>query len=213
MFETDEIHVLGIIGSPRRNGNTEILVDQILSGATAGGAQIGKIILNELDISPCNACDACRDSRKCVFDDDMNIVLEMMDQSQIWILGTPIYWWGPTAQMKTFIDRWYGTKHARFQGKNVILALPQGGSNERYAQPTVDMFRSIMDYLGMKHQSTIVVPGVYQRGVISEKRRILNNAYQIGLEAVESITISDYDSVLQGLSMNPPSDSPVSDSD
>ncbi len=211
MYETDEIHVLGIIGSPRRNGNTEILVDQILSGATDAGAQIGKVVLDELEISPCKACDACRDSRKCVHIDDMSSVFEMMDRSQVWILGTPIYWWGPTAQMKTFIDRWYGTRHARFQGKHIILALPQGGSNERYAQPTVDMFRSIIDYLGMKHVGTVFAPGVYQRGVIREKHGILETAHKTGMDAVESFEENNYDSILQGVALNTSSKSSLSD--
>ena len=205
--------MLGIIGSPRRNGNTEILVDQILSGAAARGAQIGKVVLNELDISPCNACDSCRDSRMCVFDDDMQPLLEMMDRSHVWILGTPIYWWGPTAQMKTFIDRWYGTKHARFQDKHVILALPQGGSDERYAQPTVAMFRSIIDYLGMKHVGTVLAPSVYQRGVIQEKRRILDLAHKMGMDAVESFEEEDYDSIMHGLALNSSSESTLSDTE
>ena len=59
MYEPNETHVLGIIGSPRRNGNTEILVDEILSGAAESGAQIGKVILDELNIAPCKACNLC----------------------------------------------------------------------------------------------------------------------------------------------------------
>jgi multimeric flavodoxin WrbA len=213
VHDTNDIHVLGIVGSPRRNSNTEILVDEVLSGAAEMGAQIGKVILDELNIQPCKACDRCRDSQSCVQEDDMAPLLELMNQSQVWVLGTPIYWWGPTAQMKAFIDRWYGARHSRFQKRNVILTLPLGGGSERYAQPTIDMFKSIMNYLNMNHFATIVAPGVYHRGVVSEKIRILETAHQTGIDVVESLTIDEYDSVLRGLTFNSSSGSTVSDSE
>ena len=187
VFVENEINVLGIIGSPRRNGNTEILVDEILAGAAENGAQIGKVILDELNIAPCKACDLCKKGGACVQDDDMSALLEMMVNSQVWVLGTPIYWWGPTAQMKTFVDRWYGANHAKFQGKQVILALPLGGSREESAQHTVGMFRNIIDYLSMKHIATVIAPGVYRRGVISEKSSILQIARDTGRFAVETL--------------------------
>ena len=189
MYESEDVQVLAIIGSPRRNGNTEMLVDAILAGAAETGAQIGKVVLDELEIAPCRACDMCRSTGNCVHDDDMESILEMMESSQVWILGSPIYWWGPTAQMKTFIDRWYGAKHAKFQDKRVILAVPLGGSNDALAQNTIGMFRNIIDYLGMKHVATIVAPGVHQRGVIRDNKHILNEAHQIGVEVVEAFDV------------------------
>ena len=213
MHETNEIHVLGIVGSPRRNSNTEILVDEVLSGAAKAGAQIGKVILDELNIHPCRACDRCRDTQTCAEEDDMMPLLELMNSSQVWVLGTPIYWWGPSAQMKTFIDRWYGARHSRFQKRNVILTLPLGGGNERYAQPTIDMFKHIMNYLNMNHFATIVAPGVYRRGVISEKVKILDLAHQTGIAVVESLTHDDYESLIHGLSINPSSGSTLLDSE
>ena len=63
--------ILGIIGSPRRNGNTEILVDEILAGAEEAGALTEKIILNEIKITPCQACYLCKDDGECVQQDDM----------------------------------------------------------------------------------------------------------------------------------------------
>ena len=103
--------MLGIVGSPRRGGNTEILVDEILAGAEEAVGNIEKVILNEMNINPCRACNSCYKTGKCVQDDDMSSLFEKMEQSDVWILGTPIYWWGPTAQFKAFLDRWYHPKH------------------------------------------------------------------------------------------------------
>ena len=117
--------VLGIVGSPRRGGNTEILVDEVLAGAEADGALTEKVILSKLNIGPCRGCDACGKTGKCVQQDDMHTLLEQMERSQVWVLGTPVYYWGPTAQFKAFVDRWYGAgKIVTFNGKRVILAIP-----------------------------------------------------------------------------------------
>lgn len=100
--------VLGIVGSPRKKGNTNAMVDAILEGAAMKGAGVEKVHLSKKKIKPCKACDACREGKgKCRQDDDMEELLALMKESDVWVFGTPVYWWGPTAQMKTFIDRWY----------------------------------------------------------------------------------------------------------
>ena len=97
--------VLGIVGSPRRKGNTEVLVDEVLAGAAEVGISTEKVILTDLQISPCKACDACRKSENCLQEDDMMELLDKMGQCDVWVLGTPLYWWGPSAQFKVFLDR------------------------------------------------------------------------------------------------------------
>ena len=67
--------VLGIVGSPRRGGNTEIMVNEVLAGAQAAGALTEKVILSELDITPCRACNGCRKTGACVQRDDMPALL------------------------------------------------------------------------------------------------------------------------------------------
>ena len=151
MNETMSRRVLGIIGSPRRGGNTETLVDEVLRGADAAraGALTEKVILNELDIAPCRACNGCQETGACVQKDDMQILLDKMRHSQVWVLGTPIYWWGPTAQFKAFIDRWYGVRRETFRERRVVLAIPLGGGSS-YARHTVGMLTDIVSYLGME---------------------------------------------------------------
>jgi multimeric flavodoxin WrbA len=141
--------ILGIVGSPRKGANTDALVDSVLAGAEEIGATSVKVNLPELEIAPCRACNKCQRDGKCIQDDDMNELVELMQMSDIWILGTPVYWWGPSAQMKAFIDRWYGLDQRLFQGKQIILAIPMGGNNERYAQHIIGMFKDICNYLGM----------------------------------------------------------------
>lgn len=72
------MQVLGIIGSPRIGGNTEVLVDEVLAGAKEAGASVERVILNKLDIKPCQACNSCYKTGHCAQKDDMESLLEKM---------------------------------------------------------------------------------------------------------------------------------------
>jgi len=177
--------VLGIIGSPRRGGNTEILIDEVLKGAGEAGASTGKIALGELNIAPCRACDACKKTGRCVIEDDMVSLLEKMEQSDIWILGTPVYFWGPTAQFKAFIDRWHGAKHQiTFKGRRIILVIPLENKNAKNAQHTVGILKNTLNSVNSELVSTIIAPGVYDSGAVNEHPAVLAEARSTGLTAV-----------------------------
>lgn len=178
--------ILGIVGSPRRGANTETLVDAIMAGAADSGASIEKVILSDLDIAPCRACDHCTRNGSCIHDDDMKQVLDFMVKSDIWVIGTPIYWWGPSAQMKAFIDRWYGLDQRVFQGKKVILVISMGGGNEHYARHTIGMFRDICNYLGMTCVDEVVATGMNGRKSVRENFEYIKRAREVGTSAVKN---------------------------
>jgi len=98
--------ILGIVGSPRRNGNTHVLVSRILDGARAEGANTETIVLQDLNISECDGCYACwKGKHVCGKADDMKDLYPKIMRADAIVLGTPVYWFGPTALMKSFIDR------------------------------------------------------------------------------------------------------------
>ena len=173
--------VLGIVGSPRRQGNTEILVDEVLSAAKEKGAETQKVILSQLDIKPCRACNVCRDKGKCVHEDDMVELIEQMKEADAFVFGTPVYWWGPTAQFKAFLDRWYGIYgQGILRGKDTVLVIPLGGSSSSASSPILDMFSSIMSYLGMKHIGTVLASGTYEKGAARKKLGLIESARGLG---------------------------------
>lgn len=182
--------VLGIVGSPRRGGNTEVLVDKVLAGAQEAGALTNKVLLYELAIAPCRACDACRKTGKCVQRDDMQTLLEQMERYPVWVLGTPVYYWGPTAQFKAFVDRWYRTEHqvtpktVEFRDKRVILTIPLGGTAHD-ARHTVGMIEDALAYKRIELFATIVASGVEERGAVRDHADVLAQARRAGREAVE----------------------------
>jgi multimeric flavodoxin WrbA len=177
--------VIGIVGSPRQAGNTEILVDEVLAGAREAGALVEKVILSDLKIGYCQGCDRCREAGKCYQDDDMLPLLQKMQASDVWVLGTPVYWWGPSAQFKTFLDRWYGAgKIVRFREKQVILAIPLGDTNKDTARHLIGMLQDSFDYLKMKVSATILALGAYQLGAVRGQKSMMNAARNAGRDIV-----------------------------
>lgn len=179
------MQVLGIVGSPRRGGNTETLVDAILEGAKAKGASTEKVVLDELELRSCKGCFVCSKTHKCIQDDDMNMLATKMRESTVWVLGTPIYWWGPSGQFKIFLDRWVSIARTTFRGKKVILAIPMGGGSESYARHTVGIFEDVFQYLNMDHLGTILAPGSDQRDAVRNEQRLMDKAREMGMETAK----------------------------
>ena len=101
-------NVLIISSSPRKNGNSQALCEQFAKGAEEAGNQVHLIRLMEKKIGFCYACDGCmRNGGTCVQKDDMAEILKLFQEADVLVLATPIYFYGITAQMKTFIDRTY----------------------------------------------------------------------------------------------------------
>ena len=100
-----EIKVLGISGSPHRHGNTETLLDSFLEGAKSAGAHVEKVVLKELDYTPCRGCNACHKTGDCVIQDDAIVLFSKILEADAIAVASPIYSMGITAELKGLIDR------------------------------------------------------------------------------------------------------------
>jgi len=185
MNETNKIRVLGIVGSPRRGGNTELLVDEVLAGAKEAGAEVSKIILNDLEIGHCQGCNACSKNGKCKYNDDMNKINEEMRKISAFVYGTPVYYWGPTSLFKTFSDRLLATsRQGIIKGKKIALVVPLGGS-ESVARHTVGMITDAANYRGADLVGQVVSPGTISVGEIKQKPDVLQKARTLGKKLTE----------------------------
>ena len=187
MEERTRKRVLGIVGSPRRGGNTETLVDEVLRGAEEAGALVEKVILSKLDIAPCRACDACRRTGQCAQRDDMPTLLEKMERSQVWVLGTPVYYYGPTAQFKAFLDRWYIGCPETFKGRRVILVIPFEDTDVSTARHTVGILEDSLAWKKADLFATLLAPGVGGPGEVRQHPDVLEAARRAGREASEKV--------------------------
>lgn len=177
--------VLAIVGSPRYRGNTSILVDKYLDGAEEEGAEVEKIFLRKLDIAGCIACEGCKKAGHCVIGDDLKSLLDKMNAADVWVFGTPVYFWGPTALMKAFIDRWYGSReYVNFNEHKASLIVPLEDSTEKTARHTVGMLTDTLDYVKTEIISTLIAIKVNHRGDVNKFPEYLDKAYQMGKNAV-----------------------------
>ena len=121
-------HILGVVGSPRTNGNTHVLVKRILESAHETGAQYDIIFLGDHTIRECDGCHACWEGKECSKNDDMNGLYTKIISSDVIVFGTPVYWYGPTALMKGFLDRFVyfncPENNVKLRGKSALLVVP-----------------------------------------------------------------------------------------
>jgi multimeric flavodoxin WrbA len=176
--------ILAVVGSPRTNGNTHILVSKIAEGARAKDAEVDVLLLGDFTIKECDGCHVCWKMEECIKNDDMQTIFRKIIQSDVIIFGTPVYWYGPTALMKGFIDRFVyfncPKNRAKIRGKSAVIAIPFEEENIETARPVIEFFQKCLDYLEVNLLGEILVPGVSARGEIRHKEKSLQEAYELG---------------------------------
>lgn len=128
--------VLGIVCSPRRRGNTEILVDAALTSAKECGAEVELITLAGMNIAPCDGCESCLTTKKCKLDDDMQGIYPKLLEADGFIFGTPVYFWGVTAQAKALIDRTYvlrSERRLKNKAAGVVIVTRRAGATQAFS--------------------------------------------------------------------------------
>jgi len=176
--------ILAVIGSPRKGGNTDILVSKIIEGAVSNDAQIEKLYLSDLKIKECDGCHHCWASKCCSKNDDMCDIYPKIEESDVIIFGTPVYWYGPTALLKCFIDRFVyfncPENREKIKGKSAVIAIPFEEDNPKTADLVVQFFEKSFDYLQMKLAGQILAPGVGEKGDVLKSNDVLDKAYELG---------------------------------
>jgi multimeric flavodoxin WrbA len=99
------LKILAVSGSPRNNGNTDTLLNEVLQTAKAEGAQTQLIRLSDYKLEPCQACMACATTGKCAQKDDGETLYKMLTEVDGIVLGAPSYFQSVPGPMKIFIDR------------------------------------------------------------------------------------------------------------
>ncbi len=187
-----KMKVLGILGSPRRGGNSEILLDKALEGARACGLDAEKIILNELKFSPCRECAGCEKEGKCIVNDEMQIIYKKLDQAQRIILATPIFFGSLTAQVKAMIDRcqclWVAKyvlgKKETGPKKKGLLILASAGNRSSFFKNAESIVKNFFAVLGIEFAGNLYCPNIDEKGKILECPDCLKRAIELGKKTV-----------------------------
>jgi len=172
--------IVALMGSPRKGSNTDIILDQILEGAKQKGHISEKIYLYDHNISPCIDCRQCKRGRYiCVLEDEMKELYLRIERADLLIFGTPIYWYGPTAQMKLLIDRLRPfIANNKLKGKKGLVVAPSE-EGPKACGPLVKMFQMSFEYLEMEFIGKFL-PKAYERGEIKKNQKELKKAFNLG---------------------------------
>jgi len=173
------------IGSPRINGNTSFLV-QHLQTVLSNKFESEINFLKNLNVGPCTDCRNCKKGELvCTVQDEMQALYKKMEQSDILILGTPIYWFGPSAQLKLLVDRlrpYYRNK--RLEGKKAALILP-AGSGETDCDLTIEMLKRTFEALGIEYLGSITSKA-YDIGDAEKDKKALNEVQYLAQKITAS---------------------------
>jgi len=191
------MRVLGISGSPRKKGLTDLLLDESLDGARAAGARTDKIILNDLSLRPCQECWQCIDARSCAQPDEMKTVYQKIYDADALIIASPIYFGTITAQLKIMIDRCNSIWAARRLNKRVKPSGPEkkggficvaGKDKKGYFKNAKSIIRILFATVGVNYSRELFVGGVDDISANSRKKKeAILKAYELGLSLTKTI--------------------------
>ena len=186
--------VLGIAGSPRRRGNTDLLLDEVLKGAASRGARVRKVILDKLKIAPCDHSDACLKTGKCRIKDDMQTVYQELEEADRIVLASPIQFMTVTAPMKAMIDRCQALWARKYVLKQPPLSVKErkglfiavGGTKlSKLFEPAQATVKALFNTLDVTYAGELLFRGVDEKGAITEHPDALKQAFLAGQKLVE----------------------------
>ncbi len=185
------MRVTAIFGSPRRSGNTDLLMQSFLRGLRECGAQAHEIVLRDLSFSPCIECGGCDATGNCVLDDDMNSVYPALQSSDVIVLSAPVFFYGLNAHAKAMIDRcqcFYVRKYVlnqppapgRASSGTGILLTAGGSRGKKNFDGILLTVRYFFDALGMDFTRHLAYAGIDARGAVHDHPGALEEACELG---------------------------------
>jgi multimeric flavodoxin WrbA len=187
--------VLGIYGSPRKGGNTDLLLDQALAGARSAGAEVSSIYARDLKISGCLECGGCSKTGVCGTRDDMQRVYPAIKEAEVIILASPVFFYGFSSQLKALIDRCQALWSDRMlrkkgeqrkvyeSGRGYVIAV--GATKGQNLFEGVELTaRYFFDALDKSYEGGLFFRMVEAKGAIARGPEALKGAFEFGKNAV-----------------------------
>lgn len=188
---TRQKKVLVLLGSPRKDGNSALLAEQIAKGARSEGAQVTTVFLHGMNIAPCKSCYACQGpgSKGCSVDDEMQDLYPKMIEADAWVVASPVYWFTMSGQTKIWMDRSFAfPAYAEdpFSNKRIAIAMSYGGEDP-FDSGCVNALRTFQDayaYVGSKIVG-FVYGSAMKAGEIGKNAAVMEAAEELGKKLVK----------------------------
>lgn len=190
-----QLKVLGIAGSPRQDGNTDLLFREIIAGVADRGIQAKTAILRDLNIAPCRHCDGCIKTGRCVVEDDMQWLHTELRAADRIILASPIFFMTVTAQTKAMIDRCQALWVLKYILKIPVALNPKqerkgvfvsvgGRKVSDLFQPAKVTVKSWFTVLDISYAGELTFSDIDAKGAILQHPTALKEAFDLGRRLV-----------------------------
>jgi len=189
------MRLLAIAGSPRRGGNTDLLLEEFVKGAAEAGAECKTLEVCSLKIEGCLNCDACLVKGQCKIQDDMQMVYREMEAADRLVIASPLHFMSVTAQLKALIDRC----QALWVRKYILKIPPLGDTRTRKGflisvggrrnlptlfdaeKVTIKAFFKILD---ISYSGELLIPEIDAKGAILQNPQALQKAFEEGRQLI-----------------------------
>ena len=190
--------VLGLFGSPRKGGNTELLLEEALKGAKEEGAEVERIHLADLNIMPCKECLACFKDGNCIILDDMEKIYSKLLGADIILFASPIFFYGVTAWAKALVDRCQALWARKYRLKDPSLGkegkkrkgffISVGGTKgEKVFEGSILTVKYFFDVLNAEYAGNLLVKQVDDKADILKHPEALKQAFEAGKRLVSDL--------------------------
>ena len=173
-------NIVILIGSVRKGGNTELLVEEFAKGARKNN-NVEIISVADYNISPCVGCNSCyeREGHNCFQQDDMEIVYSKLVEADILVVASPVYFYGISAQLKILVDRLHTPMRYDFKIKKMALLLVAAATLDEVFDSIKLQYQLILNFFNLESIGEVLVRGVKDKGDIKDNP-LLEEAYNLG---------------------------------
>ena len=173
-------NIVVVTGSPRANGNSDILAGAFIEGARQCGNSVTVFHAGRMNINGCLDCKYCFSHEgECIQKDDMQAVYPSLRKADILVFASPVYWYGLSSQIKALIDRMFAGCMKPYPIASIGLLLTYGDTDPEVAAPAISHFKAISHYMDWKIEGIIMQEGVKEAGEIRGKKS-LQDAENLG---------------------------------
>ncbi len=179
-FYGSRMNILVLSGSPRKGGNTDLLVDAFVKGASPKH-HVEVVSVHDYKINPCMGCNACfrREDHACCQKDDMQIVYEKMAKAEMLVIASPVYFYGLSAQLKTVIDRFHNPIRDTFHIHKMALLLVGAASLPELFDSILVQYELCLKFFKMEDVGRVLVRGAKDKGDVKNGDS-LQKAFELG---------------------------------
>ena len=174
------MNILILSGSPRKGGNTDLLVEAFVKGASQKH-HVEVVSVHDNMVNPCMGCNACFKSKDntCVQKDDMQTIYDKMGHADMLVIASPVYFYGLSAQLKAVIDRCHNPIRDTFPIKKMALLLVGAATLPELFDSILAQCQLCLNFFKLEDAGRVLVRGVKDKGDI-KNTNALNEAFELG---------------------------------